>query len=602
MTQSVIFGVVPTGSGAQVRGDFNSSDQCEATEHAGTSAPSPTYQYMKWRNSSTLALYRRNAANSGWEIIDWFATSNPTATDDTADGFVIGSRWMNTSGNLIFLCTNPAAGAATWTQVGIAPGGSVTSVFGRGGTVTAQSGDYTAAQIAETAAAKVMTSTERTKLAAINTFWADRLSSDPATIVKNVSLGAHDLRQLLIFYGTPLSINGVSNADYAAGQLARFDDVVLGYGLQDTGHANYASTVSIITKAKALNPRLTIWGNIDVGVSGGTSHNHSTGTLQTHIDQWVTAGANGIFCDNFGYDRGVTRARQNTIVAYVHTKTIGAMLYSTTITDALSPAIVATYNASGTATVADSRDAYLADFSFNSDTISSPYFISFATMKQRGDDMRTWRTTLGVRMFASNVLVQTGTGQTVLDEYRGIAESLAHIFRLNGYGVSAAAYSASGTDTNKVSPYSPKVSLIPGGRLTAAYSVNGSNTEIQAPDLGVIVHYESGQYTWTAPGQQVGGGGSGTAGDSGLIPTAVQTANGNPPNAERVILKGSVSDVSLLTAATQRHAQLFYNATSQTVNFTSSETIVGYPGGFGLPSLQAVNFVRDPDDNSILAL
>lgn len=602
MTQSPIFGVVPTGSGAQVRGDFNSSDQCETTEHSGPSAPSPTYPFMKWRNSTNLTLYRRNAVNSGWEIIDCFATTDPTAGDDTADGFVIGSRWMNTSAYRIFLCTNPAAGVAVWTQVGIAPGGTVASVFGRGGTVTAQSGDYTAAQITETAAAKIMTSAERTKLGAINTYWADRLSSDPAVSVKNISLGAHDLRQLLIFYGIPMSINGIGDADYAAGQLARFDDVVLGYGLQDTGHPNYASTITVITKAKTLNPRMVIWGNIDVGVSGGTSHNHSTGTLQTHIDQWVTAGANGIFCDNFGYDRGVTRARQNTIVTYVHTKSIGAMLYSTAITDALSPAIVATYNASGTATAADSRDAYLADFAFNSDTVTSPYFVSFATMKQRGDDMRTWRTTLGVRMFASNVLVQTGTGQTSLDEYRGIAESLGHIFRLNGFGISASLYSASGTDINKVAPYSQKVPFVPGGRLTSPYVINGSNTEIQAPDLGVIVHYESGQYTWTAPGQQVGGGGSGTAGDSGLIPTAVQTANGNPPNAERVILKGAVSDVSLLTAATQRHAQLFYNATAQTVNFTSSETIIGYPGGFGLPSLQAVNFVRDPDDNSILAL
>jgi len=48
-------------------------------------------------------------------------------------------------------------------------GGAVSSVFGRTGAVVAASGDYTAAQVSETAAAKIMTAAERTKLSGIET-------------------------------------------------------------------------------------------------------------------------------------------------------------------------------------------------------------------------------------------------------------------------------------------------------------------------------------------------------------------------------------------------------------------------------------------------
>lgn len=42
------------------------------------------------------------------------ATTDPTVNDDTADGYSEGSLWVNTSTNTIFLCADPAAGAAVW--------------------------------------------------------------------------------------------------------------------------------------------------------------------------------------------------------------------------------------------------------------------------------------------------------------------------------------------------------------------------------------------------------------------------------------------------------------------------------------------------------
>ena len=53
------------------------------------------------------------------------------------------------AGTNVFLCT----GTNTWTQIGSQGGGSLTSVFGRTGAVTAQNGDYTFGQISSQATA-----------------------------------------------------------------------------------------------------------------------------------------------------------------------------------------------------------------------------------------------------------------------------------------------------------------------------------------------------------------------------------------------------------------------------------------------------------------
>jgi hypothetical protein len=141
MTQSTVFGAVPAGAGQQVLDDLNLSDQALATEHEGDEAPAETYPFMRWRDDTTKFLYRRNAANSGWEILENYgATTDPTTGDDSADGYIRGSVWINVSDDRVFWCTNPAAGAATWVEAG-AGGAGATSVFGRTGAVVGVSGD-----------------------------------------------------------------------------------------------------------------------------------------------------------------------------------------------------------------------------------------------------------------------------------------------------------------------------------------------------------------------------------------------------------------------------------------------------------------------------
>ena len=137
--------------------------------------------------------------------------------------------------------------------------------------------------------------------------------------MKTTTIGQHDLRSLLIFYAAPIIINAVYDPDYAAAMLARYDDVVLGNDLANPSNPNYATTSTIISKLAALAPNTVVWGYIDIGVNAPAS-NHSLASLQTQIDQWIAIGAKGIFCDDYGYDFGVTRARQNSVLDYIHGK------------------------------------------------------------------------------------------------------------------------------------------------------------------------------------------------------------------------------------------------------------------------------------------
>lgn len=54
------------------------------------------------------------------------ATSDPTVTDDSAQGYQVGSWWLNTQSNALFWCVSNAAGAASWSQTN--PSGAVTSI------------------------------------------------------------------------------------------------------------------------------------------------------------------------------------------------------------------------------------------------------------------------------------------------------------------------------------------------------------------------------------------------------------------------------------------------------------------------------------------
>ncbi len=306
--------------------------------------------------------------------------------------------------------------------------------------------------------------------------------------------GNDGLRSLMIFYAPPNVLNAQFNDEYAAGVFSRFDDVVFGTGLEDPGSPYYASTTAIIQKIATLSPTTIVWGYIDTGVSTG---NFSLATLQNQIDQWIAIGAKGIFCDVIGYAYGVSRSRQNSIINYIHSKGVGAILNVFNPDEVLSSAVDATYNPSGTATVADSRDVLLLEsWVCNSDAYSSPYYATMSDIKTRADKARTYRSSLGIKIYAVNIIQHSGRTESQLNAYRGVAEALARTFRLDGSGTVPSNYSASGSDNGAAVA---RFSLLRPNPLrpTAPYILNGLWTQVDAPDLGITVQYDVGTHTWT---------------------------------------------------------------------------------------------------------
>lgn len=52
----------------------------------------------------------------------WNATTAPAVTDDSGDGYAIGSRWIDTTNDKEYVCTDASVGAAVWKETTAAGG------------------------------------------------------------------------------------------------------------------------------------------------------------------------------------------------------------------------------------------------------------------------------------------------------------------------------------------------------------------------------------------------------------------------------------------------------------------------------------------------
>lgn len=127
---------------------------------------------------------------------------------------------------------------------------------------------------------------------------------------------------LLIYYGYPNSFNSGTNGwnnEKVAQDMAKYGLIVLGDGVQDPSHPDYANTSVIIPRIKALNPNALIFGYV--------ATDNTLGDFQTKTDQWETLQVHGILMDRAGYDYGINRADFNTRVDYVHSKTYAKLAF-----------------------------------------------------------------------------------------------------------------------------------------------------------------------------------------------------------------------------------------------------------------------------------
>ena len=124
-------------------------------------------------------------------------------------------------------------------------------------------------------------------------------------------------QDLLVYYGWLNSFNsGINqwNNEKVAQEMAKYNLVVFGDGIQNPSHGDYSNTQVIIPRIKALNPNAKIFGYVTV--------NQSMSNFEDKVDQWEDLEVDGIFMDEAGYGHGTVetngRVAFNNKVDYVH--------------------------------------------------------------------------------------------------------------------------------------------------------------------------------------------------------------------------------------------------------------------------------------------
>lgn len=89
--------VIANASGLAVRQDINNALAAVVSNNSGSSAPSTTYAYMWWPDTTTGLLKQRNAANSAWITVGTLGSAN-LGLLPTSGGTLTGALLVDDSG------------------------------------------------------------------------------------------------------------------------------------------------------------------------------------------------------------------------------------------------------------------------------------------------------------------------------------------------------------------------------------------------------------------------------------------------------------------------------------------------------------------------
>lgn len=247
---------------------------------------------------------------------------------------------------------------------------------------------------------------------------------------------------MLIYYGWLNSFNSAQNQwnnEKVAQEISKYDLVVLGDGIQDPNHGDYANTQVIIPRIMELNPEASIFGYVTV--------NQNLSSFKTKVDQWDDLKIDGIFMDEAGYDYGKKRSEFNECVIHVKSKENANVCFANawnidhvlgTADDPSYPN--STYNPDGYESMLDEDDWYLLEsFAVNTDSYQGDYAPK-ADWIARGNKAAEKALMYGVGMAGCNIINDdNANGQNMFD----FCHRAAQMFDLDANGSSDSSYGAS---------------------------------------------------------------------------------------------------------------------------------------------------------------
>lgn len=256
--------------------------------------------------------------------------------------------------------------------------------------------------------------------------------------------------RLAIYYGWPSLVNeAAGDIAQAVAHLASFDIIVFGDGLEHPTHDDHSKTQQIINELRGLN--IEIYGYIDMGV---TTQNLPLATAQAYVDEWNAMGVNGIFWDDAGYDYGVDRARQNTLIDYTHSQGLKVFI------NAWNPDDVFADDPDPTHLHAD--DWYLAE----SHPTSNGQFAELDVWWNKSQRLASYREQTNVRIATMSTGNDSNSGWVNQPIFRQTLWA-TYLFGFDAFGFTNPAYSASGSRANKLRPF-PPIATSPGTIYTGA--------------------------------------------------------------------------------------------------------------------------------------
>jgi hypothetical protein len=200
----------------------------------------------------------------------------------------------------------------------------------------------------------------------------------------------------LIYLGEVDKINGATTVDQATGHFVKFDHIVFGNNAEETTSESHAITENIIGIIKK-NREIHVYGYIDSGVN---TTNLSVAEIQVKIQSWKDMGADGIYLDNFGYESGVSRDRQNQILDSIHQYGMVAIMQSGDAEKLLTDAYDETMNPNWVAPHIEPGDVYHYQ-QFAIDTTTPEVYTDAYGIAQKILPIYHHRWDLGVRIFAT---------------------------------------------------------------------------------------------------------------------------------------------------------------------------------------------------------
>lgn len=249
---------------------------------------------------------------------------------------------------------------------------------------------------------------------------------------------------LLIYYGYTNSFNYPDNAwtnEKVAVDMARYNMIVFGNGVANTGHSDYANFIIVITRVRELKPGIKLFGYVTL--------KQTLANFKTKADEWAAVSQiDGVFIDEAGYDHGKTRSDLNNAVDYVHGLSCNTCFVNSWVMEHIigitnDPSYPnSTYNTtSGISNLTD-NDWYLLE-SFPCNTTSYSGTAGYCTMVDwlsRGNKATANRDEFGINLASVSVIDKSDSNDTTLFDFHYLT---ALTFALDAQGSSDTLYASS---------------------------------------------------------------------------------------------------------------------------------------------------------------